>query len=238
VTADGSRSVLEADAVCLSTGPWGCMAEDWFPTISSPMEGIKSTSVTFPARETANDAVALFCNEDSRFNTHLEVYVRAKRAPILTCNDAGPSEHPLLARAPTPICLAATIQGRASIRCWRERPPRTVSLQRSRTERASVVGASAHPDMFPSTCATSPAAGGVRGVSPRHPEILPASATNEQIRVRVDAGYRRGSREEERGGAAEGKTPSTPPQPACARVRSVARTLHAHALCALLMCHS
>jgi glycine/D-amino acid oxidase-like deaminating enzyme len=127
VTADGSRSVLEADAVCLSTGPWGCMAEDWFPTISSPMEGIKSTSVTFPARETANDAVALFCNEDSRFNTHLEVYVRAKRAPILTCNDAGPSEHPLLARAPTPNCLAATKQDRASIRCWRERPPRYVS---------------------------------------------------------------------------------------------------------------
>jgi ATPase subunit of ABC transporter with duplicated ATPase domains len=32
----------------------------------------------------------------------------------------------------------------------------------------------------PSTRATSPAAGGVRGVSPRQPEILPASATEEQ----------------------------------------------------------
>jgi hypothetical protein len=38
----------------------------------------------------------------------------------------------------------------------------------------------------PSTCATSPAAGGVRGVSPRQPEILPAPAAEEQLRFRAE----------------------------------------------------
>ena len=71
----GEKNTLPADAVCVATGPWGCAVEDWFDTVTVPMEGIKSTSVVWPARE-GNDAAALFCNEDPRFDTHLEIYPR------------------------------------------------------------------------------------------------------------------------------------------------------------------
>jgi hypothetical protein len=55
-------------------------------------------------------------------------------------------------------------------------------------------------------CATSPAAGGVRGVSPRQPEILPDPATEEQPRVSeaTEAGERGVGWRERRGQRKEG----------------------------------
>jgi len=72
-----AHAVVMCDAVCVCTGPWGCKIEDWFETVNVPMEGIKSTSVVWAKRESVgNDGCALFCNEDSRFDTHMEVYPR------------------------------------------------------------------------------------------------------------------------------------------------------------------
>ncbi len=66
---------MEADAVVVSAGPWSCKAEDWFDTIDLPMEGVKSTSIVWKQKDEV-DATALFCGEDYRFGTHLEVYPR------------------------------------------------------------------------------------------------------------------------------------------------------------------
>lgn len=54
------------------------LAEKWF-NISIPITGIKSTSVVYKATvETRADTepYALFCDEYSKFDTHLEVYPR------------------------------------------------------------------------------------------------------------------------------------------------------------------
>lgn len=74
--------LLPCDAVVVSAGPWSCAAEDWFEgAVRLPMEGIKSTSVVFrnafaSATEGFPQPTALFCGEDDRFGTHLEVYPR------------------------------------------------------------------------------------------------------------------------------------------------------------------
>ncbi len=76
---DEDEKVLQADDVIVSAGPWTCQAEQWFDgAIQLPMEGVKSTSIVWkpPTGDDTVDATALFCGEDSRWNTHLEVYPR------------------------------------------------------------------------------------------------------------------------------------------------------------------
>jgi glycine/D-amino acid oxidase-like deaminating enzyme len=81
------EKLMEADAVVVSAGPWSCAAEDWFDTVDLPMEGVKSTSIVW--KEQSNvDACALFCGEDYRFNTHLEVYPRPD-STIYICGIGG-----------------------------------------------------------------------------------------------------------------------------------------------------
>ncbi len=79
------ETILQADDVIVAAGPWACQAEQWFDnTVKLPMEGIKSTSIVWkpPLDDDGNvnldavEATALFCGEDSRFGTHLEVYPR------------------------------------------------------------------------------------------------------------------------------------------------------------------
>ena len=81
---------LEADAVVVSAGPWSCQAEDWFDNaVELPMEGVKSTSIVWKQRGAAEtDATALFCGEDHRFGTHLEVYPRPDNS-IYICGIGG-----------------------------------------------------------------------------------------------------------------------------------------------------
>jgi glycine/D-amino acid oxidase-like deaminating enzyme len=77
--ATGADLRLPCDAFVVSNGPWACQAEDWFPgSVQLPMEGVKSTSIVWePPKDGAPvDATALFCGEDSRYGTHLEVYPR------------------------------------------------------------------------------------------------------------------------------------------------------------------
>lgn len=98
--------ILPADAVVISAGPWSCAAEDWLArdagvSISLPMEGVKSTSIVWKPPPSSSaavdggttsttlvDATALFCGEDSRFGTHLEVYPRPN-GEIYICGIGG-----------------------------------------------------------------------------------------------------------------------------------------------------
>jgi glycine/D-amino acid oxidase-like deaminating enzyme len=68
----GTESLLQADAVVVSAGPWSCAAEDWFDgSVQLPMEGIKSTSIVWKKPEGKEvDATALFCGENNKFGTH------------------------------------------------------------------------------------------------------------------------------------------------------------------------
>jgi len=74
---EGDVSTIPCDAVCLALGPWTAVAcEDWLG-IEFKMEGIKSTSIVFQGLEAIrSEPVALFCAEDDRFGTHLELYPR------------------------------------------------------------------------------------------------------------------------------------------------------------------
>jgi len=88
---DVKEEILEADAVVISAGPWSCQAEDWFEEsgIQLPMEGVKSTSIVWKQPEGEEvEATALFCGEDYRFNTHLEVYPRPD-GTIYICGIGG-----------------------------------------------------------------------------------------------------------------------------------------------------
>mmetsp|Transcript_50407 Transcript_50407/g.119893 ORF Transcript_50407/g.119893 Transcript_50407/m.119893 type:complete len:436 (-) Transcript_50407:50-1357(-) len=84
VVVDGET--VPADCVVIAMGPWSCMAEDWFPDFSLPMEGVRSTSVVFKT-ETAVDPFALFCAEDNN-GCHLEVYPRNSNE-IYLCGIGG-----------------------------------------------------------------------------------------------------------------------------------------------------
>eukprot|EP00591_Stephanopyxis_turris_P011691 CAMPEP_0195508198 /NCGR_PEP_ID=MMETSP0794_2-20130614/1482_1 /TAXON_ID=515487 /ORGANISM="Stephanopyxis turris, Strain CCMP 815" /LENGTH=419 /DNA_ID=CAMNT_0040635105 /DNA_START=205 /DNA_END=1464 /DNA_ORIENTATION=- len=89
---DGEEEkTIPCDAVVVSAGPWSCAAEDWFDgAVSLPMEGIKSTSIVWkkPEGKDEVDATALFCGEDHRFGTHLEVYPRPD-GTIYLCGIGG-----------------------------------------------------------------------------------------------------------------------------------------------------
>ena len=85
VRVDGR--VLEADAVAITMGPWAALAEEWLG-ITVPITGVKSTSIVFRSADPERAPVepfALFCGEDDRFGTHLEVY----RARAARCTCAG-----------------------------------------------------------------------------------------------------------------------------------------------------
>jgi glycine/D-amino acid oxidase-like deaminating enzyme len=86
----GEDSILPCDAVIVSAGPWSCAAEDWFPgELELPMEGIKSTSIVWKRPKDKDvDATALFCADDRRFGTHLEVYPRPN-GEIYICGIGG-----------------------------------------------------------------------------------------------------------------------------------------------------
>lgn len=80
---------MEADVVVVSAGPWSCKAEDWFDNaVDLPMEGVKSTSIVWKKGEDDVDGTALFCGEDNRFGTHLEVYPRPDGS-IYICGIGG-----------------------------------------------------------------------------------------------------------------------------------------------------
>jgi hypothetical protein len=54
-----------------------------------PMEGVKSTSLVYREMEFAkSNPFALFCAEDPRFNTHLEVYPRPN-GEVYICGCGG-----------------------------------------------------------------------------------------------------------------------------------------------------
>ena len=84
------EEMIPADAVVVSAGPWSCAAEDWFQgAVELPMEGVKSTSIVWKQPEDVDvDATALFCGEDHRFSTHLEVYPRPD-GTIYICGIGG-----------------------------------------------------------------------------------------------------------------------------------------------------
>lgn len=84
VQVDGQ--VVAADKVCVCLGPWAALAEDWFG-LAVPMTGIKSTSIVFKS-EKAVEPYALFCGEDHRFGTHLEVYPR-NTGEVYICGIGG-----------------------------------------------------------------------------------------------------------------------------------------------------
>lgn len=84
------EEMLPADAMVVSAGPWSCAAEDWFQgAVELPMEGVKSTSIVWKQPEGKEvDATALFCGEDNRYGTHLEVYPRPD-GTIYICGIGG-----------------------------------------------------------------------------------------------------------------------------------------------------
>lgn len=90
VVVDGRP--VPADAVVVTMGPWSSIAQDWLG-IEVPITGVKSTSVVFrqPERAGPVEPFVLFCGEDDRYGTHLEVYPR-KSGEVYVCGVGG-SEH-------------------------------------------------------------------------------------------------------------------------------------------------
>lgn len=84
VVVDGKT--VPADKVCLCMGPWAALAEDWFG-LNVPMTGVKSTSIVFRSDQPV-EPYALFCGEDHRFGTHLEVYPR-NTGEVYLCGIGG-----------------------------------------------------------------------------------------------------------------------------------------------------
>ena len=84
VVVDGET--MPADRVCVCLGPWAALMQDWF-NIQVPMTGIKSTSIVFKSEEPV-EPFALFCGEDDRFGTHLEVYPRSS-GEVYMCGIGG-----------------------------------------------------------------------------------------------------------------------------------------------------
>ena len=86
VRVDGQ--VIPATDFVVTMGPWSVLAQEWFG-VPIPITGIKSTSIVFTGTEV--EPFALFCGEDDRFNTHLEVYPRTSGS-VYVCGVGG-SEH-------------------------------------------------------------------------------------------------------------------------------------------------
>ena len=76
----GDETVVPCTDVLICMGVWSTLASQWFglPADAWPITGIKSTHCLWKQREAVrNDPYALFCAEDGRFGTHLEVYPRS-----------------------------------------------------------------------------------------------------------------------------------------------------------------
>ena len=87
--SDGT--VLEADHVVVAMGVWSALLGDWLGDPGAvPLEGIKSTSIVYEGQEAAanTEPFALFCAEDPRFGTHMEVYPRAS-GEVYCCGLGG-----------------------------------------------------------------------------------------------------------------------------------------------------
>ena len=82
-------SVIEAEACVITMGPWSSIAQEWLDMVI-PIAGLKSTSVIFQSKEEV-EPYALFCGEDPRFGTHLEVYPRAE-GQLYVCGVGGSEE--------------------------------------------------------------------------------------------------------------------------------------------------
>jgi len=85
VRVDG-EAVACSQFVC-TMGPWAALAQDWFD-MPVPMTGIKSTSIVFKDTTADVEPFALFCGEDDRFGTHLEVYPR-NSGEVYLCGIGG-----------------------------------------------------------------------------------------------------------------------------------------------------
>jgi glycine/D-amino acid oxidase-like deaminating enzyme len=122
---DGAVETIPADDVIVSAGPWSCAAEDWFQgAVELPMEGVKSTSIVWRKPEGMDevDATALFCGEDNRFGTHLEVYPRPDDS-IYICGIGGSdyiSKEELKAGAYREVCEANESRVEAASASFRE----------------------------------------------------------------------------------------------------------------------
>ena len=87
--SDGS--VESADHVVVAMGVWSALLGDWMGDDNAvPLEGIKSTSIVYEGQELAanDEPFALFCAEDPRFGTHMEVYPRAS-GEVYCCGLGG-----------------------------------------------------------------------------------------------------------------------------------------------------
>jgi glycine/D-amino acid oxidase-like deaminating enzyme len=85
------RETVACSAFACTMGPWATRASEWFG-LPIPMTGIRSTSIVFKAEPGASvEPFALFCGEDDRFGTHLEVYPR-NSGEVYLCGLGG-SEH-------------------------------------------------------------------------------------------------------------------------------------------------
>eukprot|EP00566_Odontella_aurita_P009949 CAMPEP_0113599280 /NCGR_PEP_ID=MMETSP0015_2-20120614/42054_1 /TAXON_ID=2838 /ORGANISM="Odontella" /LENGTH=424 /DNA_ID=CAMNT_0000507389 /DNA_START=183 /DNA_END=1457 /DNA_ORIENTATION=- /assembly_acc=CAM_ASM_000160 len=119
------ETTIPADTVIVSAGPWSCAAEDWFQgAVELPMEGVKSTSIVWKKPEGAEnvDATALFCGEDNRFGTHLEVYPRPD-GTIYICGIGGSdyiSKEDLKSGAFREVCEAKEARVAAASDSFRE----------------------------------------------------------------------------------------------------------------------
>ena len=82
-----SGESIECSALCVTMGPWATLAQDWFG-MPVPMTGIKSTSIVFKDDSAPVEPFALFCGEDPRFGTHLEVYPRSS-GEVYLCGIGG-----------------------------------------------------------------------------------------------------------------------------------------------------
>ena len=85
VKVDGE--VVPCKAFVCTMGPWAALAQDWLD-IPVPMTGIKSTSIVFKDEKKEVEPFALFCGEDHRFGTHLEVYPR-NSGEVYLCGIGG-----------------------------------------------------------------------------------------------------------------------------------------------------
>lgn len=85
VIVDGEK--IPCKAFVCTMGPWAALAQDWFD-MPVPMTGIKSTSIVFKDSKNEVEPYALFCGEDDRFGTHLEVYPR-NSGEVYLCGIGG-----------------------------------------------------------------------------------------------------------------------------------------------------
>lgn len=99
VGPDGDVTAVRVDGLpvacaraVFAMGPWTTNLSRWLPGVNTPMEGILSASVVYRSAALRDavtaDPVALFCEEDARYGTHLEVYPRSN-GELYVCGIGG-----------------------------------------------------------------------------------------------------------------------------------------------------